>query len=224
MAEFFNHQRRRILIEHLIDRRHHAKVHQLFNHFTCFDRHLLGQIAHGDVLGNVHVINDFFGGCSKACWLGSSESFLRRPPRRRATPASAASRSLIERLWPRCLPRAPGTPPRSRRPLPGRRRSSSWSWWRSSFDGRHATLGCLRSLILTVACAATSSACRASSSARALAAASSSSCRACSSAFRREAARWRSSSGSSLSGRIRRCPLLQQRTGSVASAPDPPLT
>ena len=70
MAEFFNHQRRRILIEHLIDRGHHAKVHQLFNHFTCFDRHLLGQIADGDVLGNAHVINNFFGGLLKGMLVG----------------------------------------------------------------------------------------------------------------------------------------------------------
>ena len=70
MAEFFHHQRRRILIEHLIDRGHHAKVHQLFNHFTCFDRHLLGQIADGDVLGNAHVINNFFGGLLKGMLVG----------------------------------------------------------------------------------------------------------------------------------------------------------
>jgi hypothetical protein len=31
----------------------------------------------------------------------------------------------MDRLWPRCLPRAPGTPPRSRRPLPDFRRNSS---------------------------------------------------------------------------------------------------
>ena len=65
MAELFHHQRCRILIEHLVDRGHDTEVHQLFNDFTRFDRHLLGQITDGDVLGNTHVINDFFGGLLK---------------------------------------------------------------------------------------------------------------------------------------------------------------
>ena len=58
----------------------------------------------------------------------------------------------MERLWPRCLPRAPGTAPRSSRPLPGRRRNSSrperqCPWWApratawASYPALYSSLG-----------------------------------------------------------------------------------
>ena len=63
MTKLLNDQGRRVLIQHLIDIRHYPEVHQLLDDLSCFDSHLLRQIAHGDVLGDVDVINDLF------CWL-----------------------------------------------------------------------------------------------------------------------------------------------------------
>ena len=94
------------------------------------------QITDRDVLGTVNVINDLFGRLLKACCLVLFVSPLARPPRRRATPASAASISVIDRLCPRCLPRAPGKEPRSRRALPGLRVSAVLSRaGRAAFGG-----------------------------------------------------------------------------------------
>ena len=61
MPQFFHNQRRGILVEHLVDGRHDTQIHELFDDLARFDSHLLRQIAYGDVLGDIDVINDFFG-------------------------------------------------------------------------------------------------------------------------------------------------------------------
>ena len=62
MSEFFNNETRRILIYHLINRGHDAKLHQLFNNNARFDRHLLRKVANTDTFGQRDVVNDSLSG------------------------------------------------------------------------------------------------------------------------------------------------------------------
>ncbi len=54
VAHLLDHQHRGILLDHLIDRRHHAHVHHDFDDFGRLDRHLLRELAdrHGLADGN----------------------------------------------------------------------------------------------------------------------------------------------------------------------------
>ena len=58
MSQFFNNETRRILVDHLINRGHDTKLHQLFNDNARFDRHLLCELANADIFGQLDVVND----------------------------------------------------------------------------------------------------------------------------------------------------------------------
>ena len=61
MAHLFDHQGSGILINHLINRGHHTQLHQLFNDFTCLDRHLLSKCADRNKIRHFNFIRDFLG-------------------------------------------------------------------------------------------------------------------------------------------------------------------
>ena len=52
VLEFAGHQRRRVVVEHLVDGGHHAHVEQLLEHLARLDAHRLGQI------GDAHHFGD----------------------------------------------------------------------------------------------------------------------------------------------------------------------
>ena len=45
VAHFLNHEHRGLLIQHLVDRHHHAHLHQRLDHLRRLDRHALRQVA-----------------------------------------------------------------------------------------------------------------------------------------------------------------------------------
>ena len=45
----------------MVDRRHNTEIHQFFDNLSRLDGHLLSQITYCDVLGDIDVINNFFG-------------------------------------------------------------------------------------------------------------------------------------------------------------------
>jgi hypothetical protein len=49
VAQFFDDQKRGVLVDHLVDRGHHTHFHQAFDHLTSLDSHALRQIADRDV-------------------------------------------------------------------------------------------------------------------------------------------------------------------------------
>ena len=54
MAHFLNDQGRSVLINGLIDRRHHPQPHENLDHFASFDRHSRCQLPNSDNLANFH--------------------------------------------------------------------------------------------------------------------------------------------------------------------------
>ena len=61
MAHFLDHEDRGVLIQRLVDRDHHAHLHQHLDHFTRLDSHQLGQIGHGDCLWHGYFPGDWGG-------------------------------------------------------------------------------------------------------------------------------------------------------------------
>ena len=61
MAKLFNDKTRRILVNHLIDRCHHTELHKLFDNNPGFNRHLLSEVAHADIFGQLYVVNNLLG-------------------------------------------------------------------------------------------------------------------------------------------------------------------
>ena len=61
MAKLFNDKTRRILINHLVDGCHHTELHKLFDDHTGFNRHLLSEVAHTDIFGQLYVVNNLLG-------------------------------------------------------------------------------------------------------------------------------------------------------------------
>ena len=102
VAQLFHHQDRGILVDHLIDGGHHTQLHQLLDHFTGLDGHLLRQDANGNHVGQLYFVHFSLGGHFKSVLgvLGvSSLDFLAAA----ATPGQArfsASRSDRDRLCP----------------------------------------------------------------------------------------------------------------------------
>ena len=62
VSHLFDHQDRAVLIEHVVDRRHHAHAHQRLDDFAGLDRHALRQIADGDRFRHLHFALHDFGG------------------------------------------------------------------------------------------------------------------------------------------------------------------
>ena len=58
MAHLLDHQHGRILLDHLIDRRHDAHVHHDLDDFGRLDRHLLGKFGHGHRLADRDLAHD----------------------------------------------------------------------------------------------------------------------------------------------------------------------
>ena len=65
MPQFLHHQNGRILIEHLINRRHDTQIHQLLDHRSSLNRHLLRQVTDRNIFRNVDVVDNFFCGLLK---------------------------------------------------------------------------------------------------------------------------------------------------------------
>ena len=60
VSHLFDHEDRAVLIEHVVDRRHHAHAHQRLDDFAGFDRHALREIADGDRFRHLHfALHDF---------------------------------------------------------------------------------------------------------------------------------------------------------------------
>ncbi len=79
VAHFLDHQHGGVLLDHLIDRRHHAHVHHDFDDFGGFDGHLLRQLAHGHGLADRHFAHHARGRHLKAM-LGVGFAAHRAPP------------------------------------------------------------------------------------------------------------------------------------------------
>ena len=60
MAHFFDHNHRRVLIEHLVNRHHLPHLHQSLNHFGGFHSHLVSKVGHADRLRNAHFAHHGF--------------------------------------------------------------------------------------------------------------------------------------------------------------------
>ena len=93
MAHFLHDQRRRVLIDHLVDRDHHAHLHQHLDDLVGLDGHALGELADRDRVADLHLADD---GCRRLLeyCCGSRLTamlrrrcffFLRRPPMPSAT-------------------------------------------------------------------------------------------------------------------------------------------
>jgi hypothetical protein len=57
VTQLLDHQRRRVLIDHLVDRRHDAELHQFLDHHARLDGHLLGEIANGYHVGDLYLVD-----------------------------------------------------------------------------------------------------------------------------------------------------------------------
>ena len=58
VAEFLDDELRRVLVDRLVDRRHHAHLHHGLDDFVGLDRHAVGQFADRDRLRQLHVALD----------------------------------------------------------------------------------------------------------------------------------------------------------------------
>src|SRR5690606_18567636 len=54
VAHLFTDNRRRFLIDDLVDSRHGAHLHHHFNHFRCLNSHFSGQLSNSDGFTNFH--------------------------------------------------------------------------------------------------------------------------------------------------------------------------
>ena len=70
MSHFLYNQDCSVLIKGLVDRDHHAHLHQGLDHFTGFDCHQLGQVSHGYHLRHLDLPNDGLGGPGKTVFGG----------------------------------------------------------------------------------------------------------------------------------------------------------
>ena len=61
MTQLLHNETRCVLVNHLIDRRHHTELHKLFNNNPGFNRHLLGKIAHTDIFRQLYIVNNLLG-------------------------------------------------------------------------------------------------------------------------------------------------------------------
>ena len=61
MAELGDQQLRGVGIERLIDGRHDAHLHQLLDHVGAAHRHAVGELGHGDGLGQHHLAHERAG-------------------------------------------------------------------------------------------------------------------------------------------------------------------
>ena len=77
VAELFHQQDRRVLIEHLVDGRHHPHAHELLDGIARLNGHALGKLTHGDRLGHFDVPGNHFRRPLKA--LGLRHALRRRP-------------------------------------------------------------------------------------------------------------------------------------------------
>ena len=66
VAELARNQRRGVNVEHLVEGRHHAEVHQLPDNLDGLDSHVARKVADGYALGDAH---DALG-CAWRCDLG----------------------------------------------------------------------------------------------------------------------------------------------------------
>jgi hypothetical protein len=48
VAEFLDHQHRGVVVDHLVDRHHHAHLEQRLHHFAALERQLRGKVGHAD--------------------------------------------------------------------------------------------------------------------------------------------------------------------------------
>ena len=63
MAHFLHHNHGGILVQRLVDRHHLAELHQMLDDFRRLDRHLVGQLGHGDGFGHMNFNHACFHGC-----------------------------------------------------------------------------------------------------------------------------------------------------------------
>src|SRR5690606_5078882 len=72
VAQLGGHQHGGVLVDGLVDGGHGAHFHQLADNHGCFERHLLGQVADRDGVGDFHVVGDFFRRLFKHVFVGYS--------------------------------------------------------------------------------------------------------------------------------------------------------
>src|SRR5690606_19325670 len=70
VAHFFHHQGGGVLIQNLVDGRHHTHPHQGFDHFTGFYRHFRRQITHGDGFRQFYLVHHRSGRTGKGVFIG----------------------------------------------------------------------------------------------------------------------------------------------------------
>ena len=63
VAQLFHQNHGGVLVQRLVDGGHLAELHQLLDDFRGFDRHLVGQLAHGDGFRHVHFQHACFDRC-----------------------------------------------------------------------------------------------------------------------------------------------------------------
>ena len=88
VAQFFDNQRRRVLIDNLVDRDHRAHIEQDLDDFIALDRHLLCKLGNGNALRNFHFV-DYRRGWRLETVLRIATHGNRAPARRRLAFAPA---------------------------------------------------------------------------------------------------------------------------------------
>ena len=80
MSEFFYDQCCSVLVNSLVDIRHHTQSHKNFDDFRRFDSHTLRQLRDGDVFSDLYLTLHYLSGCIELMMLA-------RRPRGRSLPA-----------------------------------------------------------------------------------------------------------------------------------------
>ena len=103
MSELGDQELRGVGVEHLIDGRHHAHLHQLLDHVGAAHRHAVGELGNGDGLGQHHLADDLSG--SSCCSWRFSRSRWRLIAASDGVGRSTTSLSLSRTTRPRAVSR-----------------------------------------------------------------------------------------------------------------------
>ena len=100
MAELGDQQLRGVGVERLVDGRHDAHLHQLLDDIGAAHRHAVGELGHGDRLGQHHLAHER-AGSSSCCWRFSRSRWRAQRGERRARAARPPRVSLSSTSRPR---------------------------------------------------------------------------------------------------------------------------
>ena len=89
MTQLLNDEGRCVLINHLVDRGHNTQPHQFFNDHASLHSHLLRELSHRNVVGDINVVNNLFCRLGKPVFSVFFVTFFTSPTA--ATPCTALS-------------------------------------------------------------------------------------------------------------------------------------